>query len=170
MKALLIAIVACAALAFAGCGDDNDSTTEQTATEQGTTEATAPQADLTDTKTKPKIEVPEDAPPTELVKEEVVEGKGPAAKAGDEVTVQYVGVGYESGEEFDSSWGGEPITFQLGSGQVIEGWDQGLEGMKVGGRRQLTIPSELAYGEAGFPPSIGPNETLIFVVDLLALK
>lgn len=166
MRRLLIALVACATLAFAGCGDD-DSTTGTTAATETTTGA---QSVSTDTKTKPEIEVPEDQPPAELVEEDVVEGKGRPAKAGDAVTVQYVGVGYESGEEFDASWGGEPITFQLGSGQVIEGWDQGLQGMKVGGRRQLTIPPDLAYGEAGFPPSIGPNETLIFVVDLVGVR
>ena len=99
-----------------------------------------------------------------------MEGSGSSAKKGDEVTVQYVGVGYESGEEFDASWGGEPFSFQLGGGQVIEGWDEGVEGMKVGGRRQLTIPPDLGYGETGFPPAIGPDETLIFVVDLVAIK
>lgn len=160
----MTAIAACAALAFAGCGDDDS-------TDTGTGETTAAaQSDLTDTKTKPAIEVPESAPPTVLVEEELVEGTGPTTKKGDEVTVQYVGVGYESGEEFDASWGGAPFPFQLGAGGVIAGWDQGVEGMKVGGRRQLTIPPDLAYGEAGSPPSIGPNETLIFVVDLLAVK
>jgi len=161
----MLTIAACAALAFAGCGDD-DSTESNT----GTGETTAAQSDLTDTKTKPVIEVPEGEPPTVLVEEDLVEGSGPGAKKGDEVTVQYVGVGYESGEEFDASWGGEPFSFQLGGGQVIKGWDEGVEGMKVGGRRQLTIPPDLGYGEAGFPPAIGPNETLIFVVDLVATK
>lgn len=170
MKALLTAVVACAALAFAGCGDD-DSTTERTATEgTRTTEAAAPQGDLTDTKTKPTVEVPDGEPPAVLAEEELVEGSGPSAKKGDQVTVQYVGVGYDSGEEFDASWGGEPFTFQLGAGEVIKGWDEGIEGMKVGSRRQLTIPPDLGYGEAGFPPAIGPNEALIFVVDLLAVK
>ena len=161
----MLIIAACAALAFAGCGDDDSA-------ESGTGETTAAaQSDLTDTKVKPEIEVPDSAPPTVLVEEEVVEGTGPTAKKGDEVTVQYVGVGYESGEEFDASWDrGEPFKFQLGGGQVIKGWDEGVEGMKVGGRRQLTIPPDLAYGEAGSPPSIGPEETLIFVVDLLAVK
>ena len=125
----------------------------------------------TDTSKKPKVTVPKGAPPKELESEEIVEGTGAEAKSGDEVTVQYVGVGYESEEEFDSSWSrNEPFTFGLGAGQVIPGWDQGVEGMKVGGRRELIIPPELAYGEAGSPPAIGENETLIFVIDLLAVK
>ena len=101
----------------------------------------------------------------------MVEGDGAEAKAGDKITVQYVGVGYRSEEEFDSSWSrNEPFTFTLGAGEVIPGWDQGIAGMKVGGRRELIIPPNLAYGPSGSPPVIGPNETLIFVVDLLAVK
>lgn len=166
MKALMLTIAACAVLAFAGCGDD-DSTESSTSTG----ETTAAQSDQTDTKTKPVVEVPEGEPPAVLVEEDLVEGSGPSAKKNDEVTVQYVGVGYETGEEFDASWDrGEPFTFQLGVGQVIKGWDEGVEGMKAGGRRQLTIPPDLAYGESGSPPAIGPNETLIFVVDLVAIK
>ena len=88
-------------------------------------------------------------------------GTGTEAKSGDEVTVQYVGVNYKTGEEFDSSWSrNEPFTFTLGAGEVIPGWDQGVDGMKVGGRRELIIPPELAYGAAGSPPAIPPNETL----------
>ncbi len=169
----MTAILTCAALAFAGCGDDDSSTdtsTTETAAKQVEEAVAEGQADLTDTKTKPAIEVPDGEPPTVLVEEELVEGKGPTAKKGDEVTVQYVGVGYESGEEFDASWGREPFPFQLGAGMVIKGWDEGVEGMKVGGRRKLTIPPDLAYGEAGSPPVIGPEETLIFVVDLLAVE
>ena len=128
-------------------------------------------AELVDTSKKPKVTVPSGPPPTGLEVEEIVEGTGAEAKAGDEVSVQYVGVGYESEEEFDSSWSrNEPFSFQLGAGMVIPGWDQGVAGMKVGGRRELIIPPELAYGEAGSPPGIGPNETLIFVIDLLAVK
>ena len=112
--------------------------------------------------------MPEGAPPKELEVRDVEAGTGAEAKAGDEVTVQYVGVNYKSGKEFDASWDrGEPFTFQLGAGMVIPGWDQGVEGMKVGGRRELVIPPELAYGPEGSPPAIGPNETLIFVIDLL---
>ena len=112
--------------------------------------------------------MPKGAPPKELEIRDLEEGSGAEAKAGDEVTVQYVGVNYKNGKEFDASWGrGEPFTFQLGAGMVIPGWDQGVEGMKVGGRRELVIPPELAYGPEGSPPAIGPNETLIFVIDLL---
>jgi peptidylprolyl isomerase len=83
------------------------------------------------------------------------------------VSVDYVGVNFSSGQQFDASWDrGEPFQFQLGAGQVIPGWDEGVKGMRVGGRRVLTIPPDLAYGPAGSPPVIGPNETLVFVVDL----
>lgn len=121
--------------------------------------------------TKPKVTVPQGPPPKKLVVKDLKTGKGPAAKAGDEVTVQYVGVNYKTGKEFDSSWSrNEPFPFTLGSSSVIPGWEQGVEGMKVGGRRELIIPPELAYGPAGSPPAIGPNETLVFVIDLLAIK
>lgn len=128
-------------------------------------------ADLTDTSVKPVIEVPDEPAPTELVTEDIVTGDGAAAKAGDQLTVQYVGVDYETGEQFDASWDtGQPLPFELGAGNVIPGWDEGIEGMKVGGRRQLTIPPELAYGPQGQPPDIGPDATLVFVVDLLDLQ
>jgi peptidylprolyl isomerase len=128
-------------------------------------------ATLTDLSVKPQIPDQEGDPPTELVTEDLVVGDGPAAKAGDDVEVQYVGVDYETGEQFDASWdNGQPFSFKLGAGQVIPGWDQGVEGMKVGGRRMLTIPPDLAYGPAGSPPAIGPNATLVFVVDLLDVK
>lgn len=117
---------------------------------------------------KPKVSVEKGAkPPTELVTKEIEEGSGEEAKSGDEVSVQYVGVDYKSGKEFDSSWSrSEPFSFTLGKGEVIPGWDQGVEGMKVGGRRELIIPPELGYGKAGSPPAIPPNETLVFVIDL----
>jgi peptidylprolyl isomerase len=177
VKRLTLIFVACLALAVAGCGGD-DSTTESSESTQATTnettqpESTAPkQAKPAANKTKPKVTVPSGPPPKQLEIEDIEEGTGATAKAGDTVSVQYVGVGYESGEEFDASWDrGEPFTFQLGAGMVIPGWDQGVEGMKVGGRRELIIPPELAYGEAGSPPAIGPNETLIFVIDLLAVE
>jgi peptidylprolyl isomerase len=172
VKALMTAICVAALLAFAGCGDD-DSSDEgtTTATEEASGGeaggATEKSGDASD-RTKPEVTVPDGEPPTELVENELIEGTGAEAKEGDEVTVQYVGVGYESEEEFDSSWSrNEPFSFGLGAGQVIPGWEQGVEGMKVGGRRELVIPAELAYGQAGSPPAIGPNEALVFVIDLL---
>jgi len=161
MKAPMLTIAVCVALAAAGCGSSSSSSSESSST--GETTSTAK-------KTKPKVTVPKGAPPNKLVTKEIEEGSGAEAKSGDEVTVQYVGVDYKNGKEFDSSWSrNEPFSFQLGAGQVIPGWEQGVEGMKVGGRRELTIPPELAYGETGAPPNIGPNETLVFVIDLLAV-
>ena len=113
---------------------------------------------------------PTGSPPRKLVTEDIVKGKGRAAKAGDSVTVQYVGVSFSTGEQFDASWDiGQPFNFPLGAGQVIPGWDKGIAGMRPGGRRVLTIPPELAYGAEGFPPDIAPNETLVFVVDLVSI-
>jgi len=165
MKALMLTIAVCAGLLVAGCGGGSDSSSsESTATGGETTAAESSGGE----KTKPKVTVPKGAPPKELEIEEIEEGSGAEAKSGDKVTVQYVGVDYENGQEFDSSWSrNEPFGFTLGAGEVIPGWDQGVEGMKVGGRRELIIPPELAYGEAGAPPAIGPNETLVFVIDLL---
>src|SRR5262249_18472730 len=119
---------------------------------------------------KPKIVVPSGPPPKTPEENDLLVGQGPTAKSGDEDAVQYVGVGYDSKKEFDASWGGEPFAFGLGSGLVIKGWEQGIVGMKVGGRRELVIPGELAYGPEGSPPKIGPNETLIFVIDLLGVR
>ena len=120
---------------------------------------------------KPEIDFPGGEPPAELDIKDIWEGEGPVAKAGDTVSVHYVGVAFSTGEEFDASWNrGTPLQFQLGVGQVISGWDQGVQGMKVGGRRQLIIPSHLAYGERGAGGGvIAPGETLIFVCDLVAV-
>ncbi|HEX6781555.1 MAG TPA: FKBP-type peptidyl-prolyl cis-trans isomerase [Solirubrobacterales bacterium] len=121
-------------------------------------------------KSKPKVTVPSGPPPKKLVTKDLEEGTGAAAKPGDQVSVQYVGVDYDTGKQFDASWDrGEPITFTLGAEEVIQGWDQGLEGMKVGGRRELVIPPGLAYGSQGSGP-IAPNSTLVFVVDLVGLE
>ena len=116
--------------------------------------------------------VPEGAqPPTELETKDLSPGKGPAAKSGDQLAVNYHGVAFSTGEVFDSSFGrGQPLPVELGAGGVIPGFEQGLEGMKAGGRRQITIPPELAYGPQGSPPAIGPNETLVFVLDLVSIK
>ncbi|NOX22476.1 MAG: FKBP-type peptidyl-prolyl cis-trans isomerase [Actinobacteria bacterium] len=123
-----------------------------------------------DTTEKPAVTVPDSAPPTELVIDDLVEGDGTEATAGGLVTVDYVGVSWSTGAEFDASWNrNEPFVFPLGAGQVITGWDEGVQGMKVGGRRQLTIPPAMGYGAAGAGGVIAPNETLIFVVDLRAI-
>jgi len=163
---LIISLCAALALAIAGCGG-SDSSTDST----GETTSAAKSSTDTDLQVKPKVTVPAGAPPKKLETNEIVEGAGAEAKSGDEVTVQYVGVGYKSKEEFDSSWSrGEPFPVNLGAGEVIPGWEEGIVGMKVGGRRELVIPPSLAYGPEGSPPVIGPNETLIFVVDLLAVN
>jgi peptidylprolyl isomerase len=118
---------------------------------------------------KPEIDFPGGEPPKTLEVTDVWEGDGAVAKAGDTVEVHYVGVAYSTGEEFDASWNrGEPLQFRLGVGQVIAGWDQGVQGMKVGGRRQLVIPPDLAYGDRGAAGAIAPGETLIFVCDLVS--
>ncbi|MEU3839896.1 FKBP-type peptidyl-prolyl cis-trans isomerase [Streptomyces sp. NPDC028635] len=119
---------------------------------------------------KPEIDFPGGEPPADLEIKDIWEGDGPEAKAGDFVQVHYVGVAFSSGEEFDASWNrGTPLRFQLGVGQVIPGWDRGVQGMKVGGRRQLTIPPHLAYGDRGAGGAIKPGETLIFVCDLVSV-
>ncbi len=120
-------------------------------------------------KTKPTVTVPKTAPTT-LVKRDLIVGTGAVATSGQQVTVNYVGVGYPGGKEFDSSWAShKPLRVQLGTGAVIKGWDQGIVGMKVGGRRELVVPPALAYGATGQPPDIKANEPLVFVVDLLAV-
>ena len=120
---------------------------------------------------KPEIEFPDPEPPTDLVVTEVREGDGDEAVAGKQVLVHYVGVAHSTGEEFDASYNrGEPLSFRLGVGQVISGWDQGVQGMRVGGRRQLVIPPHLGYGDRGAGGVIKPGETLIFVVDLVDVR
>jgi peptidylprolyl isomerase len=120
---------------------------------------------------KPEIDFPDGPPPSDLEVTDLVEGQGAEAVAGRTVDVHYVGVAHSSGEEFDASYNrGEPLGFRLGVGQVIAGWDRGVEGMKVGGRRRLVIPPHLAYGDRGAGGVIGPGETLIFVVDLVGVR
>jgi len=119
---------------------------------------------------RPQIEKPEGDVPFDLGIEDLVIGDGDEAVAGTKVSVHYVGVAFSNGEEFDASWNrGRPFTFKLGKGQVIPGWDHGVAGMKVGGRRRLTIPSAMAYGARGAGGVIKPHEPLVFVVDLLAV-
>ncbi len=119
---------------------------------------------------KPEIDFPGGEPPAELEITDIWEGDGPTASPGDTVQVHYVGVAYSTGEQFDASWDrDEPLSFRLGVGHVIAGWDQGVQGMKVGGRRQLIIPPGLAYGDRGAGNAIAPGETLIFVCDLVSV-
>jgi peptidylprolyl isomerase len=120
---------------------------------------------------KPEIDFPEGPPPADLQVVDVTEGDGAEAASGRTAVVHYVGVAYSTGEEFDASWNrGQPFAFPLGSGNVIAGWDRGVVGMKVGGRRRLVIPPHLAYGDRGAGSVIAPGETLIFVVDLLDVR
>jgi peptidylprolyl isomerase len=120
---------------------------------------------------KPEIDFPEGPPPADLEITDLAEGDGAEATPGSTAVVHYVGVAYSSGEEFDASWNrGQSFAFPLGAGNVIAGWDQGVAGMKVGGRRRLVIPPELGYGDRGAGSVIGPGETLIFVVDLLDVR
>ena len=120
---------------------------------------------------KPFIEVPQGPAPTELQIVDGVVGEGLEATSGANVLVDYVGVGFDSGKEFDASYNrGEPLSFRLGFGQVIKGWDDGVQGMRVGGRRKLLIPADQAYGRYGIPGVIGPNEALIFVCELRAVR
>ena len=117
---------------------------------------------------KPSKEIPDGPPPTELVLEDLRVGDGAEAVAGKTCSMQYVGVAWSTGKQFDASWDrGSPFDFELGAGSVITGWDRGVAGMKVGGQRRLTIPAELGYGQRGAGRAIGPGETLVFVVDLV---
>jgi peptidylprolyl isomerase len=121
-------------------------------------------------KDEPKIEVPKGDPPAKLVVRDLQRGKGPEAVPGKTLAVDYKGVRFDDGQAFDSSWStGQPFQFILGANQAIQGWEKGLRGMRVGGRRELIIPPELAYGEHG-QGSIRPNETIVFVVDLLDVR
>ncbi len=123
------------------------------------------------TQSKPNVEVPAGDPPTELVIDDLIVGEGPEATPGQQISVHYVGVAHSNGKEFDSSYSrNTPFSFGLGAGQVIQGWDRGVAGMRVGGRRQLTIPASMAYGDRGAGGVIKPGETLVFVVDLLGVR
>src|SRR5215217_582559 len=165
------ALLALALTLLGGCGGgdkDQESAATPTATATGTPTAAPDNKDLS---TKPTVLQPTGEPPLKLVKQDIVKGKGKRAKTGDHVTVQYVGVAYSTGQQFDASWdSGQPFEFDLGQGMVIPGWDEGVPGMRVGGRRMLTIPPDLAYGREGRPPAIAPNETLIFIVDLVKVQ
>jgi peptidylprolyl isomerase len=178
-----------AAVLIAGCGSGGSSTitvgnentadntlikstekTSSTSTSTTSTTATAKTPTSGPLSKEPKVTVPTGAAPSKLETKELITGTGAEAKDGDTVTVNYVGVLYKGGKEFDASWKrDEPFSFALGKGQVIAGWDQGVAGMKVGGRRELIIPAALGYGAKGSGTSIPPNAPLVFVVDLLGV-
>jgi peptidylprolyl isomerase len=146
------------------------STPTPTTTTSSTPTATTPKPPSPLSK-KPAVAVPTGPPPNKLVVKDLIKGTGPTATTGSNVTVNYVGVLYKGGKEFDSSWKrNQTFPFKLGQGAVIKGWDQGIVGMKVGGRRELIIPPSLAYGASGSPPTIPANATLVFVVDLLGVS
>jgi peptidylprolyl isomerase len=181
MRRVLPLLVA-AALVAAGCGGSSSSSSsgEKPASATSTPAATPSAAKAVDAiaakiskslARKPRIPAPDGAPPLKLVERDIVKGHGRAAKPGETARVQYVGVAWSTGQEFDSSWSrNQAFAFPLGAGQVIQGWDQGVVGMKPGGRRLLVIPPDLGYGPQGSPPAIGPNETLVFVIDLEQAK
>jgi peptidylprolyl isomerase len=169
-RPLALILTAALALAAAGCGSSKDKTTSTSSASTAATTDTAAAPTTAKPRPKPKVNVPKGKAPKKLVIKDLIPGTGQAAKAGDPITVNYIGVNYADGKPFDNSYDrGQPFPFQLGGGQVIPGWDKGLAGMKVGGRRELVIPPSLAYGPQGQPPVIKPNETLVFVVDLLSI-
>lgn len=159
---VLIGVLVAAILIGRGSGDSDEGSASAGSVPSDTTAQVSENLDE-----RPKLAGTSEPAPTGLITEDIVVGDGPEAKQGDTVKVQYVGALYEDGTEFDASWDrNEPFEFTLGAGQVIQGWDQGVEGMKVGGRRVLVIPSDLGYGPQGSPPTIPGGATLVFVVDL----
>lgn len=196
MKRMALILIACIALIGGGCGgsssDPSSSVQTAASTEATTTEATTPEATTEESlapesnlapkestpdpskletdKKKPKVIVPKGVSTKKLTFRDLEEGTGAEAKSGDTLSVHYVGVGFKSKEEFESTWENKPYTFVLGGGEVLPGLEQGLEGMKVGGRREIVVPPQLGYGAEGVEPAIGSNEALVFVVDLLAIE
>ncbi len=181
---LVLAALAALALLVAGCGGGGQESAVDKAAKQAEKEAknrkpaaaaqpvqaavVKPSSGEADLNTKPKVPKGSGSPPSALKAETLIAGGGAAIQEGQQATVQYVGVLFKDGKEFDSSWGKgkQPFQFALGGGQVIPGWDQGVLGMKVGERRRLTIPSDLAYGAQGSPPKIPADAPLIFDIDL----
>jgi peptidylprolyl isomerase len=181
LAAACIGLAACGSTKTADIPSGSGDTGASSATTETTTETTAkaptfakPTAAVTEvadavgdsTKKKPKIPKPSGKPPAKLTVVDIVDGTGAAAAEGDTLTVDYAGSSWSTGKEFDASWNsGQPFPVTLGQGQVIQGWEQGLQGMKVGGRRLLVIPPDLGYGSTGSGDKIKPNETLLFVID-----
>ncbi len=180
-RAGVAAAALCTAAAISCCGSrgststvtvGNENSADNSLVTAGETKTTAAATTPTSgaLSKEPTVTPPSGPAPAKLETKELIVGTGAEAKAGDSVTVNYVGVLYKGGKQFNASWEtGKPFTFTLGKGEVIKGWDQGIVGMKVGGRRELIIPASLAYGAAGRPPTIPKNEALVFVVDLLGV-
>lgn len=176
----LAALTAAAAVIVGGCGGGSKTSPIPAGAGSSAPVATAPATAPTATTAapsgplahKPTVGKGQGPAPKSLVVHDIVAGTGPAVRAGQTLSVQYVGVLYRTGKQFDASWdrGAQPFSFPLGAGQVIPGWDKGLVGMHVGGRRELIIPASLAYGAQGQPPTIPPNSPLIFVVDLVSAQ
>lgn len=170
---ILALLALAAAVVVAGCGGSSKAAGVQLAPQGGATQAAVPTTPKTPPALakKPVVTVPKGPAPTKLVTKDLVQGTGQTVKAGQTVTVNYVGVLYKNGKEFDSSWSrNQPATFPLTTGGVIEGWVKGIPGMKVGGRRELIIPASMAYGKKGSGSTIPPNSPLVFVVDLLSIS
>lgn len=169
MKFFTLISIAFAGAALCACGG-SDSAAEG---DQNATSAATTTAKLLKPKAKPVLVAPKGPPPKRLVIRDVKVGSGPIAESGDQVTTEYTGFNYVNHEEFTNhahAWDtGEPLVFTLGGGEVITGVDQGVEGMKVGGRRELIIPPSLAYGNESPPPEVGPGETVIYFVELLGI-
>jgi FKBP-type peptidyl-prolyl cis-trans isomerase len=164
--ALSVGVAACGSSSSAAPGVEQAPSEGATQASIATTPKPPPQL-----ANKPTVTVPKTAAPTKLVVKDLIQGTGATATQGKTVTVNYVGVLYKGGKQFDSSWQrNQPFTTSLAAGSVINGWVQGIQGMKVGGRRELIIPPSLGYGKAGSPPTIPPNSTLVFVVDLLSVQ
>jgi peptidylprolyl isomerase len=161
MKHVAAALALCLALPLAACGEgDSSPDLGESKSERSNTTPTG-SASETGIVPPPEVQVPAGPPPNELTVDNLRSGKGPGVKASDEVTIKYVGVEYETGEEVESTWdSGAPLSFRLGAGEVIPGWERGVLGMKIGGRRRLIVPSDLAYGSG----------TLVFLVDLVAIN
>ena len=173
IRLLVFALVVAVAAILAGCGGSSKASGIVLAPSAGATQASVPTTPKPPPALakKPTVTVPTGPAPTKLVTKDLVQGTGQTVKAGQTVTVNYVGVLYKNGKEFDSSWKtGQPATFPLTAGGVIQGWVKGIPGMKVGGRRELIIPADMAYGKKGSGSTIPPNSPLVFVVDLLSIS
>ena len=173
----LLALLCSLAVALTACGGSDSSSPASGAADAGPTPTAAETVKALadgiskDLEAKPQLAIPAGGTPAKLTIVDVVPGSGRKVKTGDAVEVQYVGSSWSTGSEFDTSWGnGQPFSFTLGHGEVIKGWDQGVVGMKPGGRRLLVIPPALGYGAQGSPPKIAANETLAFAIDLVAIK